>query len=65
MRDFNVTIPKRSEYVCRMSGDSLVGYIPKRFTKPKKKTPDKFNAIFQTAFAESEENGLKHVEQIA
>ena len=65
MRDFNVTIPKRSEYVCRMSGDSLVGYIPKRFTKPKKKTPDKFNAIFQTAFAESEEKGLKNGEQIA
>ena len=65
-RDFNVNIRKKAEYVCRMSGDSLIGYVPKRFTKrsPKRKK-DELNEIFQTAFAESEEKGLKRGEQIA
>lgn len=65
-RDFNVNIRKKAEYVCRMSGDSLIGYVPKHFTKrsPKRKK-DELNEIFQTAFSESEEKGLKNGEQIA
>lgn len=65
MVDFDVTIPKHSEYVCRMNGDSLVGYIPKKFNKQRRRTPDELNEIFQIAYNESLEKELQKGVQIA
>lgn len=54
VRNFNVHIPVASEYVCKVSGVSLVGYIPKiRRERKTVKRVDELNEIFKIGYDES------------
>lgn len=65
VRDFNVHIPVVSEYVCKVSGNSLVGYIPKiRRERKGVKRVDELNEIFKICYDESVERELKGNEQV-